>query len=1029
MAPMEDRLRATLQERVDDVTTAPALYRHVKARAARRRRRRLLTAVPAGAAAFGLALAVPLLLERGPDVPRIDDFAEQLATQAGPNVPDRLVVVRDGAVGRLDLATGGTQDLGRLVADGAALATPGEVADDLLAAALDSRRDLSLIGDGVGAVHAGLDVAADGGVVLSPDGRWVALVTSGGSASDLLLMPTAAEDADADRGWTAVRLSEGAVLQDWTAGAQPGTTAVVVRTAQGQLRTVELQEADGDGTSLRTAPNQTDLASLLPTTVLAVASSHLDPERELGGPVYSLVPVAGGVELRVTEAGAITTELDVTALLDGAEAPAVWLDAWGDAAVFGDGERTWIAMRDGSGALLAPRALPDGVTRAAPIAQEIVTPAVAALPGDPDHALLVLDDGTLVADDLATGERTELHPPVNRNMTVHSFTVSVGSTIDDFVAVGYDDGASDDLGLVVYVRRDGGDVVAALTPNRDIPGFASNRSAYVVSPDGRHIAYLGRSGEEAVTYVVPIDLRTAALAVDRAGVIDGGPTFVQDWTGAVTDVGDRSRLVGSLGEEGFVEQTLERTEDGFAVRATRELLPPPGAEVGQASVAFTSQVPGQDGDPRFELIRPELSGGGEHDAALLRYVVGDQVLAERKVPFGGRLGNVSLAARGGTALMVADRVFGAGQPDDGVGRAFVARVATTADGGLEIVLPQVLGDGPIVGALLGGVEGPREATEGTVTDRMPAGEPTVPMVQADATSVWLRPGGGGDDVPLLDLADQGDATVVEVAVRPGGTVDDLTVAALVTEDGVTGLRYVEIVAGEPRPPVTVDDPVLAPNARDDSGLTLHGMAWTPDGASLTWLERLGDDGPTVLRVTGWDDGPGTGEGPSDHDGFETPAVDGAAVRVVDWVDTADGWFLRFLATDGEPGTWVWRFERLADGSLSPDDDGPQFTSGAAAEGPRFEVAALHAFAGFDAVAQPTWRLVDRTVGGSTITRPLPEGHLDLPPELIEGGQLDAAWMHRLPDDGVLLGAEGRAFLHGTDGWVDLGLAVDAEPVR
>lgn len=706
MAPMEDRLRATLRERVADVTTQPALYRHVKARAVRRRRRRLLTAVPAGAAAFGLVLGIPLLLERGPDVPRIDDFAEQLAAQAGPNVPDELVVVRDGEVERLDLATGGIQELGSPVGGSSSvLTTPGASADPLVGVLGGPPTELALVRDSTGLVINDPDVDPSGGVALSPDGRWNALVRPSGDDIELITRANSVvNDAVGTEQALARYLPEGTVIQDWTRGAQPTTTVILYRTPQGTVRTIEVDDAS-DGVGRLPARNQTDLGGMLPMRALAVASSHLEPDAVLGGPVYSLVPVAGGIELRVTDGGAITAERDVTALLDGEDTSTAWLDAWGDAAVFGDGDRTWIALRDGNGALLPPRPLPDGVTRAAPIAQEIVTPEVAAMPGDPQHALLVLDDGTLVADDLTTGERTELHPPVNRNMNVHSFTVSVGATIEDFVAVGYDDGASDDLGVVTYVRRDGGEVVSSLTRGRELPGGPNNRAPYAVSPDGGWLAYLGGSGEEPVTHVVPIDPRTAALDVDQVHTLDGGPTFVQDWTGPVTDVGDRSRLVGHVGEAGFVEQTLERTADGFVVVGTTELKSGANAaaEDGvQALVAVTSQRPGSGDDPRFELIRRWDRDEGAFDAALLRYVAGEEVLAERIIPFGAYVENLSLAARGGTALIVASAVHGPDEPEVG-GRAFVVRVVTRADGGVDILLPTVLDDGPVDGSLLGGL--------------------------------------------------------------------------------------------------------------------------------------------------------------------------------------------------------------------------------------------------------------------------------------------------------------------------------------
>lgn len=336
-------------------------------------------------------------------------------------------------------------------------------------------------------------------------------------------------------------------------------------------------------------------------------------------------------------------------------------------------------------------------------------PRVPLAAGDPEHALLVLGDGTLVVDELATGQRTELAEPLHDGTSMLDLTVSVGSTVEDFTAVAYDDGIGP-LGFVTYARRNGGPVEVTFTGRELWPGNISNRGFRTIAPDGRWLAYSGVAGPDddaLTTYLVPLDADTAEPQLERTVVLDEAISPVE-WIGPVTDPGDTSRLTGRRDGE-LVQLLLERIADGFTVTG---VTPPLSAaspdDLPSTQIAFASQLPGTEHDPRFELTaqRAEVEVGEPSglDRAIVTYTGLNDRRTEIEVPIGYRVGNLDFTARGATALLITDQVRDdPTQRQATTGRALVLQLQTSDTGQVTFTDPIQLTDGPTTGALLGGL--------------------------------------------------------------------------------------------------------------------------------------------------------------------------------------------------------------------------------------------------------------------------------------------------------------------------------------
>ncbi|MFA9444891.1 hypothetical protein [Egicoccus sp. AB-alg6-2] len=349
-----------------------------------------------------------------------------------------------------------------------------------------------------------------------------------------------------------------------------------------------------------------------------------------------------------------------------------------------------------------------GVVAAAIVALVAGTVAFALMrPGagepvrEPTHALLVLEDGSLVAEELASGDREQLAPAPHANAVVIDFAVGADGTIDDFTAMAYDDGAGP-LGFLTYARRDGGPVRVNFVPTEVLPGRISNRGSRTISPDGRWLAYDAAIGDgQPATVLVSIAAEDGRLVVDDAHVLDHavGPI---DWRGATSDSGDVSRLTGRV-RDGYAQLVLERGDDGFAVdEMVPVLADDPG---GGRLLATTGLRAGASDDPWFELsVRRGPLVVGEPsppDVATLRYHGASGRSVTTEFELGSGAGNPMLRAQGHHALVTVDHVIEPETPELRRGRAFVVRVVDGPGGG-RFAAPVRLDGGPVGGALLGG---------------------------------------------------------------------------------------------------------------------------------------------------------------------------------------------------------------------------------------------------------------------------------------------------------------------------------------
>lgn len=366
--------------------------------------------------------------------------------------------------------------------------------------------------------------------------------------------------------------------------------------------------------------------------------------------------------------------------------------------------------------VVGPSLVRDGLSIAdRPGSAADVDPALAV---QPDTALFTTQEGALIAVDLHTGERTELSPPRGRASTVYDLSVANGSTVDDFVAVAYDDGAGP-IGVVTWVRQDGGPVRTSFTDRREMPGH-SNRGFRTISPDGRWFAYhlvveeLDEAGEmRTAVGFVPIDPQTGELRLDeqvRNTSLEAGP---RGWFGEVATVGGRSLVVHSEGRDGGVDASvLERTADGFEVvgSTTVEIptrLQPRSQDSWHPYVAFSGISSDPLTDGRFHLRRPETvveAGEMLRPEELVVAYVGPHSAAELQFPTSISLGNLSVDAVGGALLVTSDHADLASDEvelDPSVdGVVWVVRLVADEDGDLSLVVEGPVVRGVVSGALL-----------------------------------------------------------------------------------------------------------------------------------------------------------------------------------------------------------------------------------------------------------------------------------------------------------------------------------------
>lgn len=344
----------------------------------------------------------------------------------------------------------------------------------------------------------------------------------------------------------------------------------------------------------------------------------------------------------------------------------------------------------------------------------------------------------------------------------------------------------------------------------------------------------------------------------------------------------------------------------------------------------------------------------------------------------------------------------------------------------------------VVPGLLPDTAGPEVADRPAGTDE--SGDPSVTDEGGDppVTGAPTAPGPGpllvgagrelrvlGEDGGTLGshvLPEEGESTVVGLAVRPGSTVADLTAAVITTAEGMFDLRVLR-GDGDELSLQVVDDPSYRPGEGAAAGLSVSGPAWAPDGTSLAWLEQ--DEDGVRLRTIGWEDGPGTGGLATDNAVFVLDAADRSPLELMDWLQlTTDRFLLRATTRTPSDGWYELELGRQADGAwaLAPGPQPERIAAPAVSDGPVLALAGTSEPED-GARVQPGW-LVRHSVAGPVAVRQVPDRQprtFDLPSEVL-GPDDEAAAVQAVPfEDGVIVSGSSSEATAVVDGAGDVRL--------
>lgn len=290
----------------------------------------------------------------------------------------------------------------------------------------------------------------------------------------------------------------------------------------------------------------------------------------------------------------------------------------------------------------------------------------------------------------------------------------------------------------------------------------------------------------------------------------------------------------------------------------------------------------------------------------------------------------------------------------------------------------------------------------------PPGEVPV-TVRADGRDLVLDGPDGSET--LVTLPAEGESTWLTVSVRPGSTPDDLTLVTTTMAEGMVDLRWSRIVNGQ----VEVGFEALEGAHGVSSGAQrVDRPVWSPDGDSIAWVEGHADG--QVLRIIGWDDGPGTGDTATDNTSFVLDEVaTGDHLAVQDWVAPSAGeperTHIRATLDDFSPQWWRIELVRQADGAWS------LASSPVEVDGPAVEATpgTLPALAGVGDEGLPRWMLWLTDAGPVLLEDPYVEQEVtSLPDELLPGDGIPRLWL-RESDGGVLVVSASMATAWWFDG--------------
>ncbi|MFA9432141.1 hypothetical protein [Egicoccus sp. AB-alg2] len=625
----------------------------------------------------------------------------------------------------------------------------------------------------------------------------------------------------------------------------------------------------------------------------------------------------------------------------------------------------------------------------------------------PAHVMAVGDDGVARLVDLAGGER--LRDLAELPFEPVDLAVTPTSTIDavEFAAVATS-------GEVAVVGADG---TSWSSEDGNAPRDADS---VVASPDGRWFASTTATEEsDGASVVVAPPLSSwepgVAQAWSEVGMVVDPATRLVSWSGEASEEGDRSTLWLVTGDGTLVREGLE-VIDGVPTSLGSGSVDEHGERVLDAATSFAAS--GADGEASYLLV--DDAGGpalvwrgadGSVSTSDLSEVVGDV----------------------DPALLWLDAKQDGAVVGDGVRTWFVAH-----DGQGDFAEAVELDEGAVRAALLDAprpgraddepepepteepveepVEEPAEepveetveepAPDGGVVDGVALPAPVVTVTERDL----VLHGPDGEQV-LYTLPYEGESTFLAARVRPGSTVDDLTVVALHRAEGMQDFRTYRYVAGELSVQYWDGRPDLQPGFGGQAGdaAAAYGPVWSPAGDKLAWIE-LGTGGTPVLRIIGWQDGPGTGEPATDNASWSLDALAGDEVEPFQWVDLGGGRTEIQGTIVGSNGWFAIPVEIQGDGApaLPAGETGQRRTSGGEAP--------VLGLAGTMDGGSPRWMLRGEVV----VLDPAGEARTvaSLPPGTLPGEGLPDVWM-RPAGDGVVVGVSntGSAFYVTPDGQV------------
>lgn len=663
------------------------------------------------------------------------------------------------------------------------------------------------------------------------------------------------------------------------------------------------------------------------------------------------------------------------------------------------------------------------------------SPGPTPLSGNVPPFVIATDGRAAAIVQTATGEGQEFNLGANAQR-LQGLAVRPGSTADDFDVAYVTEPSATEAGYVAV--RDGQVRRSEHFSNPEVEGSCEDPETFAMSgpvwaPDGSGLAWFGfcDQGTRTSTYLRLegwSDGDTTA-SPDRGATYDqfdlglGGEVTdirLRDWVGTPDGASDASgelRLTAVVdGRPVAVTLPTGGPETPLDVDIDAPRIVPAEAFDGSFPLTWRS-VPGDDGAPAVEyaLTAPQ----GDEDEApgrvelRRRSVDESQRLPWQVVDVPHEILRIDdTAAAKDLSLVVRDRSVLLTTPGGDVW-------AYDVDSERFFGVPVVPLETAIVAAdFLGAADtDPPPQPTPTETAASPTPEPSPtgaldgagPALVTDGTSFAIARNGSTEDA-LYTLDEEGESTVVALAVRPGSTPDDLTAAVLTQAEGMYDLRHFRYVDGETSFEVFADPYRLREPTLDGPVPT---PVWSPDGRHLAWLESS-PDGP-VLRTIGWDDGPGTGRTADDNADFllDAAPVD-AQPALEEWVwrsapdPEASG---MIQAVDRELRLYTVDVTRQADGALAVADtrvtEGPGPGGGALVD-----LADSHA-----ATDETSARYLLTAVGSGeggvdlrlTVVAADDQGDdLAVPDELTRTSDPSSVWM-TAHGDGVLLGAGGQAW--------------------